>query len=534
MNLNTIEVIQNNTNYNLDQLLCDQKRGSWWLEMYKPQIEASVHHAIGVLNLDKPWEEIAQNPVSEALANTIWSTTLSCFGPQLSAATLKELTQARFGIDYVNGSTGHNFTSNHQSIPGIIKPIDSDGQLMKGKTMVHHLPTFATVEGGKPTIGDISPIHLESKAGKFILTLQTPAGHIWQKQFDVLPAAGFFTDTIPAEGETKLVKSIASPCASSFQVTILRDTCQENCMMCTVPKGDGEISEVYKSQVSQTLDLLIDHAAQNHHAFQQSLSAGTISSGDGGFASAHGWALTMIEEKIHLAEQKYEHSIPVLLQLEMVLPADYSSWSGIVQTLKHYSEDIGWKISLAINIEIVQDDWKSLFLLGAIKGKTTLSDHIKFAQMLSNTAGNVQINSLVMFGMKPQALDYNHYLSGDLESLALLVQSGVKPDYQPAKFESGTQMEAYPPPDPMKLFVQDLALKQLIHIAGLQPSIGCVGGCNACDQSHETLALLKTAKKWGIPIPELVAPLVCDIGPEYAQVFNQIFTQGQKGVVYEK
>ena len=107
--------------------------------------------------------------------------------------------------------------------------------------------------------------------------------------------------------------------------------------------------------------------------------------------------------------------------------------------------------------------------------------------------------------------------------LKQLIAAGIKPDYQPVKIESGTDIEAYPPPNPMFLLVQDLALKHMLAKAKLPWSPGCVGSCNACDQSAETKALLIAAKKQGIAIPELVAPILDELGVVYKQAFQEVF-----------
>ena len=509
--------------YPEDSALFHTERDFLWETKYKVELQQSVDGAITALGLDKPWEELHGDPVKEALANAIWSTTLACNGPKLDAATLVTLNKERFGPNYVEHVDGSHFTSNHLSVSGALKPMGSEGQSIAGPAMIHHMPTFATQEHGKPTIGDISPITLVKQDGAFILSLVTPNGHTWQKQFDVLPAAVFTTEMVGTGMDKEPMKAIASPCVSTFQVTILRPTCQEHCTMCTVTKGDGFVSESYKEKVSQVLDVLIDHSAMAKHAFQQSLSGGTISSGDGGFSTAHAWALEMIAEKVAHAEQMYGHKVKVHLQLEIVLPPDKSTWKPILQKLNSYIQK-GWKISLAVNIEILHDQWEGIFLQGAAKGASTVADHLTFAKMLSEvTNGKIQMNSLVMFGLKPSSMSYSSYLSSDLAVLKKLITAGIKPDYQPVKIESGTKVEAYPPPNPMYLLLQDLALKYMIAKAKLPWSPGCVGSCNACDQSAETKALLIAAKKQGIAIPELVGPLLDKLGVAYKQAFEEVF-----------
>lgn len=497
-----------------------------WLETQKLHISDSVSGAIKALGIDAPWEEVAKDPLKIALADTLWSTTLACFGPKLTPDLVKALNIARFGSDYLtNDVAAHVFTGNHLSVSCRLIPVTSDGNRGPGPVLVHHMPTFASVDGGKPAIGDVSPITLEKHEGQFVVSMTTPSGHIWTKALEVLPAKANATTLVGKDQAMAMVKSIASPCVSAFGVLILRPDCQENCIMCTVPRGNGAISQAYQEQVSGVLDLLVDDAALHNHAFQQTFTGGSLAYGDGGFMTAHAWGMELLASKIAAKEHELGKKIPVQIQLEMVLPDDQSTWPDIVDTLAHYTKDLGWNISLAINMEVIQDAWKGLFLQGSIKSVTTLEDHVAFAQAVKHKTHNaVQINSLVMFGMKPKAMDDSSYMAADLAALQQLIGAGIKPDYQPVKIESNSVVEAYPVPNPVLLMLQDAALKQMIAKAKLPRSPGCVGGCNACDQSHETNQLLAAAKKAKVSLPDVFAPLFHGLGKEYEMLYKQIFS----------
>ena len=184
------EIVPIFQHYPEDATLFHTKRGEWWKEAYTAELQTTVYDAITALNLDKPWNEIHDHPVQEALANSIWSTVLACNGPQLDASTLLSLNKERFGSGYVEQTDGSHFTSNHLSISAMVKPIDdvNDGDI--GVTMIHHIPTFATDVQGKPTIGDISPITLTKQEDIFVLSLITPQGNVWQKKLHSMNIIG--------------------------------------------------------------------------------------------------------------------------------------------------------------------------------------------------------------------------------------------------------------------------------------------------------------------------------------------------------
>lgn len=88
----------------------------------------------------------------------------------------------------------------------------------------------------------------------------------------------------------------------------------------------------------------------------------------------------------------------------------------------------------------------------------------------------------------------------------------------------------------MYLLLKDLALKKLVSQAHIPRSPGCVGGCNACDQSHETIHLLKVAKKAGVNFADMFAPILAKLGDEYNTLYHEIFPSHEHGApitIYE-
>lgn len=134
------------------------------------------------------------------------------------------------------------------------------------------------------------------------------------------------------------------------------------------------------------------------------------------------------------------------------------------------------------------------------------------------------MNSLVMFGLKPAAMSYGEYMTKDLRVFQELINAGIHAEYAPVKIESGTLIEAYPPPDPVFFMIQYAALRQMIKQAKLPWSPGCVGGCSACHHLVETNALLGVAKRNGISLPEKFAPILAKLGSEYTEAFTKLFT----------
>jgi len=515
-------------NIALDQQLFEAKRGSQWMEMNQKTVADSIGHVMDVFGLDAPWEDIAESPVKKAAANALWSCTLACFGPTLSHADLSDLNAKVTGI--AEDGIEYKFTSNHMSVPVKLHSVDSMGHKTNEYAMVHYMPAFASGLPGFPSIGDVSPIALEQGENGYVLSMKTPSGHVWQKSLEVIPFKEYVQKSL--KNKSTLFTDVVFPCVSNFQVLNVRPTCEEGCLMCTVEKGDGQISSEHKENVGKAFDVLIDEAMKSGKAFQLSISGGSLKGGDAGFESGHGWALSILKEK--LDEKGFHH--PVQLQLEVILPSDPDSWPGIIDTIFPYVKHDGWQVSLAINIEAVQETWKSVFLPGANKSVTSVDDHVSFAhQLAKKTDGKVQINSLVLFGMKPVGLSDTQYLTADLQALQKLVDAGIKPNFQPVKIENSTKLKAHPVPNPIELLMQDVALKVMIKKAGLTASPGCVGGCNACDQTHETQGLLMALGKAGILPGDFVYPLAHTVSPEYADALISVLNPpiSEKGVVYE-
>lgn len=496
--------------YPEDFALSQTRRDSWWGEKYRREIGTSVDKAITALDLDRPWEEIHNDPVKEALANGLFGSLLSCNGPQISAEMLLALKKRQFGkgFDFTHAKETE-FTGNHEAVPVRV--------FGKGLNAAYNMPTFATRPDGKPTIGDISPISVSEQDGIFQLHLMTPSGHRWNKRLEVLTAPESSKKIVGSmAGKVVYAADIGQPCVSPYQVLILRPTCAENCTFCSVTRGTGFISQQYREQVSNTLDLLINDAAINGRPFMQTLSGGSERSPDGGFHTAHEWALAEIEKKA-AGETR------VQLELEMMLPPDKSTWNSIIEKLNRYAQKPGWKIGLAINMEGLNDKSKGLFLQGK-KGTLTLDDHIEFAKLLkAKTAGRIQMSSLVMFGLKPAAMSYGEYMLQDLEFIKKLLAAGIHAEYGPLKLQLGRSVESYPPPDPVYFMVQYFAVRQMINEASLPASYGCVGSCSRCHHIEATSATLHIAKRLNISLPEILEPILAELGPEYTRAFREIF-----------
>lgn len=503
--------------YPADAALLSQRRDQAWGEDQAGEVRSSLDLAITELGIDAPWEKL--NPVQLKIARTLFASTLACFGPKTAPETFETMTRQSWSF----AESEYRFTSNHSSLSVKRTLLDSDGNLMPGTTVLTQMPVFLENSSG-PSLGSVSPIRLVEDNGSFELHLSTPSGNIWKQKLELRPVDEIFNSSIDNDGQPVPLSSIVLPCSSQVnRVTVIRPTCQENCLMCSVTKGDGAITDEYQEQLSQALDLLIDEAAGEGRPFGTTLSGGSLSDGDGGFKTSHAMVLDLIKQKISQKESQLDHKIPVQLQLEMMLPPDKDAWIPVIQEIYGYVQGFGWDISLAINIEVLPDEWEGIFLRGEAKGASTLEDHLEFAWLLSQeTDGRIIMNSLVMFGLKPAAVDYGTYMTQDLSLLQKLIEAGIHPEYAPVRIETGTPLEAFPPPDPVYFMLQYVALREKIIQAQQTSSSGCVG-CNLCHQLPETIALLNTAKKEGISLSELFVPLLSKLGPEYSQAFREIF-----------
>ncbi len=511
--------------YQVDAALFNTKRDASWGEKYRQEVQLSVNNAITTLGLDEPWEKIHADPMKEAVADALFGSILSSYGPKISVERQFELDEIRFKGSLHNvAESDPNFTSNHRSVSVRLRSLDSYGNPIIGPVFSYHMPTFATREDNIPTLGDLSPISI-SQDGIFQLYLPTPSGHVWYKLLEMTQASESANQVVGEKGGTVVfARDIASPCVSKYQVMVLRDTCERksaDCAMCTVPRGTGLITPERKKEISNTLGLLIDEAViKGDNFFYQTLSGGSTNTPDGGFSTGHEMALRLIEEKL----RKYDNKIKAKLELEMMLPPVKDMWIPVIDKLNHYVRDLGWEISLAINMEALPDKWRGLFIPGT-KGTLTVADHIEFAKVLrEKTGGKIQMSTLVMFGMKPVEMDYATYMLDNLKITRKLIAAGIHPDYAPCKNDLGTKYEAYPPLDPVFYMIQYLALKKVVNDAKLPPSHGCVGSCSRCHQTEATSAMLAVAKRHNISLPEIFEPILADLGPEFQKKFSEIFT----------
>lgn len=515
------------TLYPTDRALFNTRRDYSWGEKYGNELKTSVARAITSFDLDAPLDVIMLDPVKRALALELFTSVLSTNGPMISPVTLFALKRKQLG-EQLTSNVDFHFTSNHTALPGWITMLDSGGNPIKGTTAIHNMPAFATRPDGKPTIGDISPISMYQRMGKFLLELETPRRYKWIGHFTVHQASELSNqvvgNTVGRSGEPVVVyaRDISMPCASGFQVTNLRHTCAENCTFCSVTRGSGFITPEDRNEISATLTAQIDAAAQKGHAFQGTLSGGSEKSPDGGFNTAHEWALDLIEEKVKAARtlNPKNKEVGVQVELEMMLPPDQSTWDHIIDVLNQYAQKPGWKIGLAINMEALDDSWKGIFLQGK-KGTLTLENHIAFARLLKEkTGGIIKMSTLIMFGLKPVDMTYSEYMLKELEAFEALIAAGILPELAPVKFEADGDNQAYPPTDPVYFMIQYLATRKMRNDAGMSFSPGCVGSCSACHNLVETNALLRTAKDF---LPKIFEPILETLGPDYQNEFSEIF-----------
>lgn len=515
--------------YSESEALSKIKRGSWWENKYSSEISTSVGQAITDLGLDEPWEKIHEDPMKEAVANALFGSILSCFGPKMTLEMHLALNRQFLGKDFDDmHTTGYDTTANHESAHVTVFPLDSDGKPLSGLRASYNMPTFPTRSDGIPTIGDISPISLSEKNGVFQLHFSTPSGHIWNKQLIVRTAPDSSNEVVgQLAGKDVYVRDIAPPCASNkHRVLFLRATCAQNCLQCGVTRGDGFFTKERQAQVSETLDFLLKD--EKGDTFWLTLSGGSENSPDGGFKTAHRWALEEIEKKLKLVKENTGRDMKANLELEMMLPPDKETWEETIKTLNQY-KDLGWNLSLAMNMEALSPKWRTGFIR-AIKGKSNLEDYIEFARKLKEkTGGRIRMSTLVMSGMKPVELSYREYMLEELEIIEKLLAAGIGVDLNPVKLQIGRVIESFPPPDPVFYMVQDFALRQMNSKTHLPTSYGCVASCGLCHHKEATLTALQIAEKiaeeqnQNNPLPTVLERILNKLGTEYRQKFSEIF-----------
>lgn len=146
------------------QALLKIKRGPWWEEQYKPDIQRSVGQAITESKLDIPWEEIHADPEKARFADALFDATLSCYGPRMTQEMHKTLLRQFLGDKLNEYISRYTTTANHEAVAIQMFAVDSNGNPIKKVLITSmNMPTFPTRSDGKPTIGDISPISLSQK-----------------------------------------------------------------------------------------------------------------------------------------------------------------------------------------------------------------------------------------------------------------------------------------------------------------------------------------------------------------------------------
>ncbi len=526
----------------LDTKLLSTERDKWWEKKYKPKLESSVNKTIKDLGLDMPWEKIHEDPLKEALAEMLFTSVLSCYGPKISAETLHELNVLRFGGGTSTDLLGSPiFTANHKAVPVKMISLDSRGEQIGKESPPHNMPAFSTEVGGKSTLGDISPISIIKTKDNFELQLKTSGGHVWRKKIEVIKAPEYSKELVGREGYKIPAGLISMPCASGFSILNIRNVCQENCAFCSMLKakeGEGKLTKIRKQQVSETIGLIVEDAFEKSLiknkrlpiVIQQTLSGGSLDTGDGGFEEAYGWALSEFQTKIAKAKEKYKNTkdVRVQLQIEMILPPDKSTWEQVIKKLNDYRKLTGWTLSLAINTEVLPDEYEAIFLDGKkAKGVSKLRDHIEFARELSEgTEGKVKMNSLVLFGLKPVWMPYHNYMAKDLRLLKELMDEGLYMEYAPVKIEPESTLAAYPPTDPIFFMIQYLVFRKMVSKTKRVFSPGCEGACSRCHNIIETHKFINLTKDYTLPqLLTLFKPVLDKLGRKYKKMFIEVFSQ---------
>lgn len=528
-----------------DRALEHADRGKLWETYYRAEIKSSVDIAITALKLDKPYE--GMDDKEKALADALFGSILSCFGPSFrdpeegSYGEKYGIYQSLHGVGSIDIFPRYEkFTSNHNAVGVSLYPLDSDGKRLSGSPDHMNMPTFVRTFGGKATFGDISPISIIQVGAELHLYLVTPGGHIWNKLLEKRDIDSVFDKPvgIRTNGATLFARDIVETCSFTHPVTKLRLTCEKEaagCKFCGVTRGDGIITPEHQKHVLKTFhELIFDEKARKYNtSLMLTLSGGSENSPDGGFHTAHEWALGKIEEEIREAEKIYGKKINVDLELEMMLPPDTSPdkviWRDIIRKINHYVEGLGWNIGLALNVEAYDDETRRIFIPGR-KGEVQIGDLIEFAGIVEeetkeNKKGEIDIGTLGLDNLKPAAMSSDEHMTRGLRNMLKLIDARIHPDLIPSKIDPGQDLEAYPPPDPILYMIQYFALKQMIDNAKLKPKHGgCVikcGHCHHVDATYRAMAVLRDrlAERLG-PILEIKK-----LGPEYTETFTNLFSK---------
>jgi len=503
------------------------ERGPEWVSKWEPINVKKLEEIIScVPGLDVPLDKLREDPVKFAMVESVVDAFVSCFGTRFEKpGVLWDLRRARFGE---NGPILSSFTANHFDAPGVFFPLGRGGGRLGGGAIAKNMLAIEDRTNGKSTLNEISPIRLGEEGGVFVASFITPNKNVWQWEFVPDKAEDYYLEPLDGSGLVRVGNVLLHCKFSGFGITDIGESCDEGCVQCNVLRGSGRASEQHRDRMKRVLQIMRNRQKSSEVVDFGTPSSGSNSGPDGGYFAAFGRTMEEID-KLGVGRAR--------LQLEMVLPRDRDSWPKIIENIGFYV-DKRWKISLAINLEVLQDEYRSVLLRGYHKGSTTVADHIEFAKMLREAVGEkVSINSLVMFGMKPLEISDEEYLISQLKAIQQLADKGICVDLNPVK--NGTRknsqgpvfLEVFPPVDPIQYWIQEIAnvviqIKAQKERRYIPSERGCVGGgknCSLCNAEKTIRRFVNIAGRNGVLIPELLKPFLEKIGVRYQQYFEGLF-----------
>lgn len=515
--------------------LKEKSRDQGWVDYWRKETERITNEAIALAGVDMSPSEWRQDWAGWAFMGLLGDSLVSSNGFFTEGEGVDELIvklqKSRFGE---GKEIKPSFTANHDAIPLLLIPVDENDNRMPG-AMIKHIPLRPSkeVEGEKKFgLGEISPVKLEEVGEEMFLVLETPKGNKWRWKVESIEADDYYSDSI---GFGLNFGDREYHCASEDSMIInLRESCGGDCSMCGVPRGDGEITWKDKFQLMRLFRTKFENIEDEKGAvFGVSLSGGSVDSFDAGFGKGHGWALKALDRLLSSLNKKRENPIKMKLQLEFALPRNRGAYKKIIETISKYV-DKDWDISLAINLEVLQDEFRALFLQGPNKSVTKVDDLVKFADDLRKVVGDkVLINSLVMFGMKPfeEVWTDERYMLSQLEVAKKLAEAGIRVDLNPVKDEvkesedDPVELESFPPVNPAHLTLQSIAVAKINQKFNKATKHGCVGcsRCNPKNSAERFLSIGERNEKNEQRMWEVLDPLLMEVGEDYRDYFVSLF-----------
>ncbi len=484
----------------------NQARNHLWVESSLKGVKAPMDFAVTNFRLDKAFNFFT--PLELALADDLFETAVASYGINTSMVSLETSTRMYIQAFGVECSTNPNsFTANHESLTVRKRILDSTNHPMEKFGILSQMCMFVN-QNGSPTLGDVSPIILTEQDGRLLLSYTTPNGNAWTKEIEVIPVS---------------VDPNELGCASEFHISVLAKDCPQQCSFCDVPFGDGFLTDDQKEEIERSLDRTARIAIEKNRPLRFTLSGGSPNTPYAGFEWAE-FKLELIKQKAEALKGETGKTLRVQGQIEMMLP-DKELWQEVISKLNGY-RDLGWKISLAINLEVLDNADRPFFMPGK-KGTFTLEDHIEFASVLSErTGGEIVMNSLVLF-LKRNNQSYEDYMLKQIPLFQKLIDVGIHPELAPARISSKSRLRLDPASNFVYYMIQHLMLQEMKFKVHQKRSFGCVS-CNACHQYQEALKLLHIVRKNQVEqknsLPAILGPVLKTIGDRYKEAFTQIFS----------